>query len=511
MPVNFPFTFSFNVPGLTNPFVPPPQTPTRRPSTRDDERIRSRTVNTATPLPTQDRFQRRRPIPSPSRAPLPPLSRKRAWDPAFASPSESAATLASTSGYIDTPAKYRAMAAQQTRATISRDDFHQVEYVDEDAVAELPPAKRRRGLAGTIVSTALSAALIGTAVGLTVYRLWRDRGKEAADLPPPPYQQGGWTPVDQQPQQSQPEEPKAIQAPPTTPRSRKTRHVAGSTHKRHRPRPRTHVQQAFAPVASSSRAQALTAPPPPEFDFTSTADDPVDEQMDWIGDKLAKLIEEGKKALGKEVVVMSDAKEDEEDDGSGAWEEEDDHPASPTRKSLSRRSSRRQLNPPTALQFTRSPPPSYSPPAIAAISSAPYHSTHFEPSSFDSSPRSLPHTPPSRPSHAPETAAPSALATSSEIKLDVLEPRLSLTFTCTAGECHERSTHTFTKRAYERGIVLVECPGCKNRHLIADHIGWFKESTEEGKLKTVEDLLRARGEKVRRGRLDAGGVVEYVE
>lgn len=135
----------------------------------------------------------------------------------------------------------------------------------------------------------------------------------------------------------------------------------------------------------------------------------------------------------------------------------------------------------------------------------------------------------------PETSAPSALATSSEIKLDVLEPRLSLTFTCTAGECNERSTHTFTKRAYERGIVLVECPGCKNRsvscfpfscsvkqldlttttygcrHLIADHIGWFKESTEEGKLKTVEDLLRARGEKVRRGRLDAGGVVEYVE
>jgi hypothetical protein len=36
---------------------------------------------------------------------------------------------------------------------------------------ELPPAKRRKGLAGSIVSTALSAALVGTAVGLTVYRL----------------------------------------------------------------------------------------------------------------------------------------------------------------------------------------------------------------------------------------------------------------------------------------------------------------------------------------------------
>jgi hypothetical protein len=36
---------------------------------------------------------------------------------------------------------------------------------------DLPPTKRRRGLAGSIVSTAWSAALIGTAVGLTVYRL----------------------------------------------------------------------------------------------------------------------------------------------------------------------------------------------------------------------------------------------------------------------------------------------------------------------------------------------------
>jgi len=35
-----------------------------------------------------------------------------------------------------------------------------------------PPCKKRRGLAGSIVSTAVNAALIGTAVGLTVYRLW---------------------------------------------------------------------------------------------------------------------------------------------------------------------------------------------------------------------------------------------------------------------------------------------------------------------------------------------------
>lgn len=47
------------------------------------------------------------------------------------------------------------------------------------------------------------------------------------------------------------------------------------------------------------------------------------------------------------------------------------------------------------------------------------------------------------------------------------------------------------------------------RHLIADHLGWFKESTEDGKLKTVEDLVRAKGEKVKRGTVGEGGVVEY--
>lgn len=36
---------------------------------------------------------------------------------------------------------------------------------------DLPPPKRRRTLASTVVSGAVNAALIGTAVGLTVYRL----------------------------------------------------------------------------------------------------------------------------------------------------------------------------------------------------------------------------------------------------------------------------------------------------------------------------------------------------
>lgn len=89
------------------------------------------------------------------------------------------------------------------------------------------------------------------------------------------------------------------------------------------------------------------------------------------------------------------------------------------------------------------------------------------------------------------------------------EPKLQITFTCTVTDCNTRSSHEFTKRSYTRGIVIVQCPGCKNRHLIADHLGWFKDSTEDGKLKTVEDLVKAKGEKVRRGRVDGSGDIEY--
>ncbi|KAF8329552.1 uncharacterized protein EI90DRAFT_3062975 [Cantharellus anzutake] len=59
------------------------------------------------------------------------------------------------------------------------------------------------------------------------------------------------------------------------------------------------------------------------------------------------------------------------------------------------------------------------------------------------------------------------------------ESRLSLTFTCTAPLsvpspgvesgipstplCNHRSTHTFTKNAYQKGVVIIECPSCKNK------------------------------------------------
>ena len=103
-----------------------------------------------------------------------------------------------------------------------------------------------------------------------------------------------------------------------------------------------------------------------------------------------------------------------------------------------------------------------------------------------------------------------------------IEPRLALEMTCTVSGCGERSRHEFTKQAYEKGIVLVQCPKCNNRsvsfasrscqgsklrrHLIADHLGWFKELTDNGKNPTLEELMKAKGEKVRTS-LDGGSSI----
>ena len=78
--------------------------------------------------------------------------------------------------------------------------------------------------------------------------------------------------------------------------------------------------------------------------------------MDWMSDRLQRLIEEGKRALGKEVVVMSESKEDEVDDGSGAWEEEES--ALPPSRSGSIRRGRRPRN----IGLPDYAPPTYSTP-----------------------------------------------------------------------------------------------------------------------------------------------------
>ena len=65
---------------------------------------------------------------------------------------------------------------------------------------------------------------------------------------------------------------------------------------------------------------------------------------------------------------------------------------------------------------------------------------------------------------------------------------LHMFFTCRV--CNTRGRKSFTRGAYETGVVLVRCEGCRNRHVIADQLGWFGEKGN------IEDILKEKSEKV---------------
>lgn len=73
---------------------------------------------------------------------------------------------------------------------------------------------------------------------------------------------------------------------------------------------------------------------------------------------------------------------------------------------------------------------------------------------------------------------------SDKVKID--KPSYHLSFTCNV--CKTRSGHVVSKQGYDKGTVLVQCPECKNRHLIADHLNVFGQ----GK-RTLEDILKEKG------------------
>jgi len=229
-----------SVPGIINPFNPSTLSAT------EDPRAPA-TTNT----PQEKRWlPGRRPHPS-SLPPPEPLVRKRGWQPSIPEPSPAATVTASTEGHLDIHPRYRDF----TVTPEAREEDEGVEMI-----ADFPPAKRRRTLAGTIVSGAVNVALIGTAVGLTVYRLWRDRGK-VLELEPPPYEQGDWVlPTTEEAAPSTP-----IMAPP--PMNRKSRSAPNTVRRPHRHRrERTQVKIPVSPTRLS-RHPSPHRPIKPGSDF----------------------------------------------------------------------------------------------------------------------------------------------------------------------------------------------------------------------------------------------------
>lgn len=73
--------------------------------------------------------------------------------------------------------------------------------------------------------------------------------------------------------------------------------------------------------------------------------------------------------------------------------------------------------------------------------------------------------------------------------------------------CQKRSEETFSKQSYHSGTVIIRCEGCRNLHLIADHLKIISETKVE-----LEDILQGKAP-MRRGLYieDRGSVVELGE
>ena len=128
--------------------------------------------------------------------------------------------------------------------------------------------------------------------------------------------------------------------------------------------------------------------------------------------------------------------------------------------------------------------------------------TNFAPIQRITAPVRLAHSIP-RPTPNPENYKPSESPDSESSRPATRGPAYyQLSFTCVP--CGHRSHHNISKQGYHTGSTLITCPGCRNRHVISDHLNIFGD-----KKQTIEDIMREKGQLVKRGSLGEDGDIEF--
>lgn len=117
-------------------------------------------------------------------------------------------------------------------------------------------------------------------------------------------------------------------------------------------------------------------------------------------------------------------------------------------------------------------------------------------------------TPPS-PNDSPEspalpTASTDTTSTQGNEIAFVGADRLGISFTCSANGCGQRVTKSIRRHSYEKGTVLIQCPGCGSHHVIADNFGMYTALT--GGKKNVEEIAQDSGTTFVRVGTDAFGL-----
>ncbi|KAL7067004.1 DNL zinc finger domain-containing protein [Cryptosporidium serpentis] len=56
-------------------------------------------------------------------------------------------------------------------------------------------------------------------------------------------------------------------------------------------------------------------------------------------------------------------------------------------------------------------------------------------------------------------------------------PEGTYILSCKCNKCQNPIIKKFSKHSYHNGVVIIRCDGCNNLHLIADHLGWFGNSS----------------------------------